>query len=103
VAVARREIVGIVMGTRAELTRLFVRERYHGNGIGRKLVARFEEECRRVGGTRYRIVASLYAVPFYERVGCRKTTGVRNIHGLPVQPMKKVLGEAQRRRRRATR
>jgi GNAT superfamily N-acetyltransferase len=91
VAVENRAVVGIVTGTRAELTRLFVRERHHGNGIGRKLVARFEAECRRIGGTRYRIVASLHAVPFYERMGCRKTTGVRTLHGLPVQPMRKVL------------
>ena len=33
----------------------------------------------------------MYAVPFYQKIGYKKTTGIRNLHGLKVQPMKKVL------------
>ena len=91
VAVEGERIVGVVIGTRAELKRIFVSERLQGRGIGRRLLRRFEEEFLRQGGRRYRIVAALGAVPFYEGAGCKKTTGVRNLHGLRIQPMRKVL------------
>jgi hypothetical protein len=35
--------------------------------------------------------SSLYATPFYESVGYKKTTGIRHFHGLRIQPMKKIL------------
>jgi GNAT superfamily N-acetyltransferase len=79
------------MGTTEELKRIFVSERMQGRGIGRRLLRRFEEELLRQGGVRYRIVAALGAVGFYEGAGCKKTTGVRTIHGLRVQPMRKVV------------
>ena len=91
VAVEADRIVGVAMGTTRELKRLFVEASSQRQGLGRSLLARFEQECLRQGGTQYRIVAALHAVPFYQRMGCRKTTGVRNIHGLPIQPMRKVL------------
>jgi GNAT superfamily N-acetyltransferase len=87
-------IVGIVMGTVDELRRLFVRRRCQGQGIGQRLMERYERECRRRGSTRFRIVAALSAVPFYVRMGCKRTTGVRTHHGLPVQPMRKTLARA---------
>jgi hypothetical protein len=34
---------------------------------------------------------SLYATPFYQSMGYRKTTGVRKLHGLKIQPMRKEL------------
>ena len=65
-------------------------------GIGRQLVAQFEEECRQQEVTVIRVAATLYAIPFYAALGYRKTTGVRNGwsfegRGLRYQPMKKVL------------
>ena len=51
----------------------------------------FEKDCRNLGARKYRIISALYAVPFYERMGCKKSTGVRAIHGLKVQPMKQVF------------
>ncbi|MCG3181930.1 MAG: hypothetical protein BIFFINMI_04376 [Phycisphaerae bacterium] len=91
VAVSGRRIVGIVMGTTEELKRLFVKESLHSRGIGRSLMHRFERECRRRGAKRYRVVASLFAVPFYLRMGCRRSTGVRSVHGLKIQPLTRVL------------
>lgn len=93
VAVEGQGVIGVAMGTREELKRLFVAERSQHQGLGRRLVARFERECLRQGGTRYRVVASLHAVGFYERMGCKRTTGVRELHGLRVQPMRKILNE----------
>jgi hypothetical protein len=42
------------------------------------------------------LAATLYAVPFYEAMGYKKTTGVRNCwsfggRGLKYQPMKKQI------------
>ena len=46
-----------------------------------------------------RVAATLYAVPFYLKMGFKRTTGVRSGRsfegrGLMVQPMKKALGDA---------
>jgi GNAT superfamily N-acetyltransferase len=91
VAVEGEKIVGVVMGTTGELKRIFVSERVQGQGIGRRLLRRFEDECVRQGGKQYRIVSALGAVRFYEEAGCKKTTGIRSMYGLRVQPMRKVL------------
>ena len=89
-------IVGVLRGRSDKLQSLFVREDYHRRGVGRRLVERFEQECRRQGGTAIKVMATVYAVPFYQAVGYKKTTGVRRMRsfdgtGLPYQAMKKVL------------
>ncbi len=90
------EIVGVLRGRTERLQSLFVSGSHHRRGIGRRLVELFEQECRREGAARIGLAASLFAVPFYTRLGYKKTTGVR--HGpcfdgkdLPFQPMRKVL------------
>jgi hypothetical protein len=60
------------------------------------LVERFEAESAAQGVTVIRVSATRYAVPFYSRLGYKKSTGERTSwsfdgYGLPVQPMKKVL------------
>ena len=90
------EIVGVLRGREHRLGSLFVRADYHRQGIGRKLVARFEQECCRRGSTEVRVASTLYAVPFYTKMGYKKTTGVRSGRsfegsGLKWQPMKKRL------------
>ena len=84
-------MVGLAMGNKGELIVLFIRERHHGKGIGRRLMRRFERECARQGSARYRVRASLYAIPFYLKMGCKKTTGVRNFRGLKVLYMKRII------------
>ena len=90
------EIVGILRGRTDRLASLFVRGDYHRQGIGRRLVARFEEACVQKGATEVKVAATLYAVRFYQEMGYKKTTGVRSGRsfegtGLMYQPMKKVL------------
>jgi GNAT superfamily N-acetyltransferase len=92
-------IVGVLRGRADRLASLFVSGRWHRQGIGSRLVKRFETECLRKGSTVLRVAATLHAVPFYLAMGYRKSTGVRSGwsfegHGLPVQPMKKVLRQA---------
>jgi GNAT superfamily N-acetyltransferase len=92
-----REIVGVLRGRKGRLASLFVREDHHRQGIGRRLVRRFERECLRQGATVIRVAATLYAIPFYAAVGYKKSTGIRSGwsfegRGLKYQPMRKVLG-----------
>ena len=95
-------VAGVLRGGRVDhkqrtvLQSLFVHGRYHRQGIGRQLVARFEQECRNQGVTVIKLASSLYAVPFYLALGYKRTTGLRTLHsfsgrGGAYQPMKKVL------------
>lgn len=90
------EIVGVLRGKPGRLQSLFVRGDQHRQGIGRRLVELFEAECLRQGAPEVRLAASLYAVPFYTKLGYKKTTGPRTMacfdgQGFPYQPMRKVL------------
>jgi GNAT superfamily N-acetyltransferase len=90
------EIVGVLRGRNERLASLFVLGDHHRQGIGRRLVERFEAESLRQGATVIRVAATEYAVPFYLAMGYKRSTRVRSGwsfegRGLPVQPMKKVL------------
>ena len=90
------EIVGVLRGRKDRLASLFVRGDHHRQGIGRRLVERFERDCLRQGVTVMRVTATLYAVPFYLSLGYKRSTGERTGwsfegHGLPIQPMRKTL------------
>jgi len=102
VAVDKGAIVGVLRGGRrdkqhrAVLQSLFVKRDHQRQGIGRRLVERFERECVRQGGAVIRVAATLYAVPFYLQMGYKRSTGVRSGRsfegsGLKIQPMKKTL------------
>jgi GNAT superfamily N-acetyltransferase len=95
VAEADGEIVGVLRGRPGRLQSLFVRGDHHRRGIGRKLVECFEQACLEQGASDIRVAATLYAVPFYQEMGYKKTTGVRSGRSfdgrLDWQPMKKVL------------
>ena len=90
------QIVGVLRCRPGRLQSLFVREDYHRRGIGRRLVESCEHECAQRGSTSIRLAATLYAVPFYQAVGYKKSTGIRTGwsfegSGLKYQPMKKAL------------
>lgn len=92
------EVVGVLRCRKERLQSLFVRGDHHRQGIGRRLVQRCERECASRGSGVIRLAATLYAVPFYEAVGYKKSTGIRNGwsfdgDGLKYQPMKKLLEE----------
>jgi GNAT superfamily N-acetyltransferase len=96
VAEAEAEIVGVLRGRKDKLQSLFVSQDHHRQGIGRRLVQRFERDCISQGSGVIRLMSTLYAVPFYQAVGYKKSTGVRKMNsfegeGLEYQPMKKVL------------
>ena len=90
------QIVGVLRCRPSHLQSLFVRDDHHRQGIGRKLVERCEQECAQRGSRSIRLAATLYAVPFYEAVGYKKSTGIRSGWsfggmGLKYQPMNKIL------------
>ncbi len=92
----KREIVGVLRGSKEKMRSLFVAGKAHRTGVGQKLVKRFEKECVSLGATVIRLAATIYATPFYLRMGYTRSTGVRVTDcfdgtGLPYQPMKKVL------------
>ena len=96
VAEAEGVIVGILRGRKERLASLFVRRDYHHQGVGRQLVARFEAESIAQGVSLILVASTLYAIPFYSKMGYKKSTGLRSGwsfagHGLQVQPMKKIL------------
>lgn len=101
VAANEHQIVGVLRGRVDRLQSLFVHGDFHGQGIGRRLVAAFEQEALRQGATTIRVASSLFAVPFYERLGYKKTTGERSgpcFDGawFPYQPMIKRFSDADR-------
>ncbi len=90
------EIVGILRGRKDRLQSLFVRGDWHHQGIGRRLVEHFEQACLALGGEVIKLSSTLYAVPFYQKLGYKKSTGVRagwsfDGRDLKWQPMKKSL------------
>jgi GNAT superfamily N-acetyltransferase len=92
------EILGVLRGRKERLGSLFVRGDRHRQGIGRRLVERFEQECLAQGVTVIRVASTLYAIPFYSKMGYKRSTGMRSGwsfegRGLKVQPMKKILKE----------
>jgi len=79
---------------RAVLQSLFVDGPHHRRGIGRRLVGRFERVCRARGATAIKVASTLYAVPFYQALAYKRSTGVRTMSGfegggLRYQPMRK--------------
>ena len=86
--------VGLVRGLENYLINLYVDGDYHRRGIGSRLLRKFEDACRITSQPEIIVRSSIYATPFYESMGYKKTTGVRNLHGLRVQPMKKKLKQS---------
>lgn len=90
------QIVGVLRCRPDRLQSLFVRQDHHRQGIASRLVERCEQECASRGSKVIGLAATLFAVPFYEAVGYKRSTGIRNGwsfdgRGLKYQPMKKVL------------
>ncbi len=96
VAETEDQIVGVLRGRKERLASLFVHKFFHHQGIGCQLVETFEVEMYKQNVSVIRVAATLYAVPFYSKLGYKKSTGIREMNcfegtGLKYQPMKKIL------------
>ncbi len=89
-------IVGVLRCRPGRLQSLFVHEDHHRQGIGRQLSERCDQVSLSGGCRSITVAAAPFAIHFYEAVGYKKSTGLRNgwsFEGrdLVYQPMKKVL------------
>ena len=95
-------IVGVLRGGRLDrrgqtvLQSLFVAADHQRRGVGRRLVTRFELVCLARNVAVVKVASTLYAVPFYQALAYKRSTGVRTMRsfqgsGLPYQPMHKAL------------
>lgn len=91
VAEQGKKVIGVIRGKADRISNLFVHPQWHGKGVGQALLTRFEKKTVQMQTVYVKLYASLFAVSFYQRMGYKKTTGVRWIKGLPVQPMKKIM------------
>jgi predicted N-acetyltransferase YhbS len=91
VAEENDKVLGYIKGKKDRIGNLFVLGKAHKKGIGRRLVNLLETEAKKQHSKKIKICSSIYAVPFYQRMGYKKTTGIRNFHGLRIQPMKKII------------
>lgn len=96
VATDGEKIVGVLRGSPGRLHSLFVSKHAHRQGIGRKLMNAFEKKAFKAGVEKITMQATLYAVPFYQSLDYKRSTGVRTGScfdgtGFKYQPMKKVL------------
>jgi GNAT superfamily N-acetyltransferase len=85
------KIVGAIRGTPNRISSLFVDGKQHRKGIGEKLLLKFEKEAVKQASSEIKVRSQLYSLIFYEKMGYKKTTGIRNAKGLKVYPIKKVL------------
>jgi len=91
-----QRIVGVLRGRAGRLHSLFVAADWHRRGIGRRLMDEFEKRVRAAGNKKITLQSTLHAIPFYERLGYKRSTGVRSGpcfdgDGFRYQPMKKAL------------
>lgn len=91
VALNNKEIIGLIRGNKSYIIGLFILGSYHNKGVGGRLMGIFEKECKKLGSRGIRIRSSIFAIKFYEKMGYKKSTGIRNFKGLKVQPMRKVF------------
>lgn len=91
VAVDKGKIMGFIKGNKGQIGNLFVLGKYHGKGIGKELLLRFESLAKKKNSKQIKVRTSLYAIPFYSCQRYKKTTGIRNFFGIKVQPMVKKL------------
>ena len=91
VATDNNKIIGIVRGTPERINSLFVDGKYQKQGIGKKLVEFFVRTAKKQGAEFIKVRSSVFALSFYQAMGFKKTTGLRQPHGMKMYNMKKAL------------
>ncbi len=93
VAVDKEQIVGAAsVRDGNHLSLLFVDERYHKQGVARRLMNCFCNFLKNEAGEQcMTLKSSPYAVGFYERIGFKATGPEEHYAGIRVTPMEKVL------------
>ena len=78
VALENSKVVGVILAEqdKNKITALFVDKKYHHKGIATLLVNKIETDFKKQDVTSICCWSSLYAVPFYQAQGFKKTRGV---------------------------
>lgn len=85
------EILGIIRGSKNKINTFFVDETLQGQGIGKQLINVFEHEALLQKTKLIEINSSIYAAPFYEKMGYIKKSEIENFMGLKVYFMEKLF------------
>jgi len=89
VAKERERIVGMAaLRAGCHVSLLFVDEKFHGMGIGRKLVAALQQTYLAEGCVQLTVNAAPYAIGFYEKLGFIKTDDMKTADGITYLPMR---------------
>jgi len=91
VVVEKGKIIGVVRGNKNKVGNLFVEGKFQGKGIAKKLMNTFEKEAKKKKSKGIKIKSSIYAIQFYQKIGYKKSTGIKKLKGLNFQPMIKKL------------
>jgi len=85
------KIIGYIKGYKNRIWNFFILWNFHNKWIWKKLIKLLEIEVIKDWANEIKIKSSTYAVPFYQKMGYKKTTWIRNMHWLKIQPMKKIF------------
>ena len=89
VAKERERIVGIAaLRAGCHISLLFVDEKYHKMGIGRRLVAALQQTYLADGCVQLTVNSASYAIGFYEKLGFVKTDDMKTADGITYLPMR---------------
>ncbi|MBO4679583.1 MAG: GNAT family N-acetyltransferase [Lachnospiraceae bacterium] len=91
VMVARdgERIIGIAsLRAGCHVSLLFVDEKYHKRGIGRRLIAALQQHFLAEGCVQLTVNAAPYAIGFYEKLGFIKTEDMKTADGITYLPMR---------------
>ena len=91
VAEEKEKIVGVVAMKDGQICSLFVDKAFHRQGIAKALLKKMEQLVRKQGFSKMKIRSSLYAIPFYQAQGYKKSTGIIKSKGIAYQPVIKTL------------
>ena len=81
------DIIGMIRGKKNRISNLFIDRRYHGKGLGKELVKRFESIARKMGSKEINIRSSLHGENFYKRMGYHAVAPITTMKGTYVRPM----------------
>ena len=94
VAEENGRIIGMIQGSIREkhgsIGLLFVDKKQHRRGIAHNLMNQIEKDINQKVKV-VKVGSSLHAIPFYQKMGYKKCTGIRWKEGMVYQPMKKVM------------
>ena len=70
------KIIGMIRGTKQNISSLYVDKDEHMKGIGAKLLQKYEEKAIKQGSVLLTLESSIFAMPFYQKMGFKKRQSI---------------------------